>query len=59
MCAYCAKWKPEETMKSLPYDDNPKLNRKYCPRCFPEVREDHLNLPWIKEVRFKKFKTDP
>jgi hypothetical protein len=49
LCAYCGKWFDDETMFSLPYDGNPELGRRYCPKCYPEVREAHLNLPWIKK----------
>lgn len=48
-CTYCNRSFPEHELKSLPLDDSPHLNRKYCPRCFPGVEKDHFSLPWIKE----------
>ncbi len=43
-CTYCNRSFPEHELKSLPLDDSPHLNRKYCPRCFPGVEMDHFNL---------------
>jgi len=31
-------------LSSLPRDDLPYLNRKYCPRCYPNVLGKHLEL---------------
>ena len=48
MCTYCGKRFREEIMKPMSNDDNPKLNRLYCPRCLPEVEDNRKSLPWVK-----------
>jgi hypothetical protein len=48
-CTYCSRPFSKEELKILPLEDSPQLDRKYCPRCYPEVYTNHLNLPWIKK----------
>lgn len=48
-CSYCAKRVDKNTLKPLPNDDNPELERKYCERCYPEVVAADRNLPWNKK----------
>ena len=48
-CTYCAKRVHKDTLKPLPNDDNPELDRRYCENCFPVVRAAERNLPWNKK----------
>ncbi|MED1205575.1 hypothetical protein [Heyndrickxia acidicola] len=48
MCTYCGKQFREELLKPMVNDDNPNLERVYCPSCLPEVEDNIKSLPWVK-----------
>lgn len=56
MCTYCGKKFSKEVLRPLKDDDNPKLNRVYCPRCLPEVEDNVKSLPWVKNNRMERIK---
>lgn len=55
MCIYCGKQFPKDELKPVKNDDNPKLNRVYCPRCLPEVEENIKTLPWVKNNMMERI----
>lgn len=54
-CTYCNKSVPIEKLKELPDDDSPQLERKYCEKCYPDVKSAYLNLPWNVAKRKEKW----
>lgn len=48
-CTYCGRRYKKETLKALPNDDSPQLDRKYCERCYPIVLAADRKLPWNKK----------
>lgn len=53
-CVYCLR--ESSNLKSLPKELKVDERNKYCPTCYPRVRESVLMLPWNRDV-FKKGNT--
>lgn len=44
VCAFCEKYFWKGQLSLLPRNELPFLNRKYCPKCYPNILAKHTEL---------------